>query len=154
MHAKKFDARKLQKLNNPQRFKTIPPDKIWDMLNIENPDVLIEIGAGTAFFSIAFLKKANPSTVYACDVSDVMLDWVTKHVVPEFPQITPVKTTEQSIPLDDAIGDLVYMINLHHKLDDPMQIHGEAYQMLKPGGKVFIVDWNGRRAPDQDQMFT
>ncbi|MGE0087179.1 MAG: class I SAM-dependent methyltransferase [Desulfococcaceae bacterium] len=141
MDEKKFDPKKLDKLNNPNRLNDIPPHYIWDRLNMEKPDVLVEIGAGTAFFSIAFLRHAKHSKIYACDVSEIMIRWVKENVVPKFPNIIPVKTEENFIPLDDGIADLVFMINLHHELDNPALTVEEAYRILKPGGKIFIVDW-------------
>jgi len=141
MNEKKFDPKKLQKLNNPQRLKDIPPDYVWGKLNLEKTNVLVEIGAGTAFFSIAFLKHAKPSKLYACDVSEVMINWIKENIVPKHPNIVPVKTQEDSIPLDDGIADLVFMINLHHELDNPTLTVKESYRILKPGGNIFIVDW-------------
>ncbi|MFB3926639.1 MAG: class I SAM-dependent methyltransferase [Syntrophales bacterium] len=141
MNEKKFDPNKLKKLNNPNRLKDIPPDYLWDKLNMESADVLVEIGAGTAFFSVALLKYAKPSKVYTCDVSKIMIDWVKENIVPKYPCIIPTKTEEHSIPLDDAIADLIVMINLYHELDDPVLTIGEAYRILKPGGKILIVDW-------------
>ena len=141
MNEKKFDPKKLQTLNNPRKLKDIPPDYVWDKLNIEKTDVLVEIGAGTAFFSIVFLRYAKPSKIYACDLSEAMINWMKKNVVPKFPNITPVKTEEYSIPIDNGIADLVFTINLHHELDNPTLTLGEAYRILKPGGNIFIVDW-------------
>lgn len=141
MNKKKFDPKKLEKLNSSNRLKDIPPDYIWDKLSIKETEVLVEIGAGTAFFSIAFLQHAKPWNIYACDVSEVMINWIKENVVPKFPNIIPVKTEEHSIPLDDAMADLVFMINLHHELDKPALTVEEAYRILKPGGNIFIVDW-------------
>ena len=141
MNEKKFDPRKLEKLNNPERLKDIPPDYVWDKLNKEEVDVFIEIGAGSAFFSVAFLQYAKPSKIYACDVSEVMINWIKENIVPKFPNIIPIKTEEYSIPLADATADLVFMINLHHELDNPALTLEEAYRLLKPGGNIFIVDW-------------
>ncbi len=141
MHEKKFDPKKLEKLNNPQRLQDIPPAYIWSKLNRPKADVLLEIGAGTAFFSVAFLQLAKPSKMYACDVSGVMLNWVHEHIVPNFPGIIPVQSEENSIPLADEIADVVFTINLHHELDNPALILAEAFRTLKPGGTVFIVDW-------------
>jgi len=112
MDEKKFDPKKLEKFNNPNRLKDIPPDYVLDKLSMEKANILVEIGAGTAFFSIAFLQYANHSKIYACDVSEVMINWIKENVVQNFPNITPVKTEEHSIPLDDGIADLVFMINL------------------------------------------
>ncbi len=141
MNDKKFDPKKLQKLNNPQRLIDIPPDFVWEKLNIEKPGVLVEIGAGTAFFSIAFLQKCKTSTLYACDLSEVMIEWMDENVSPQFPNIIPVKTEEHTVPLDDGIADLVFMISLHHELDSPPLTLIEANRILKPNGKIFIVDW-------------
>ena len=145
MNEKKFDPKKLKKLNNPQRLKDIPPDYVWDKLNMENADVLVEIGAGTAFFSIAFLQHAKHAKIYACDMSEVMISWMKENIVQKFPDIIPVKTEEYSIPLDDGIADLVFMINLHHELDDPVLTIKEAYRILKPSGNIFIIDWEKKK---------
>ena len=141
MNEKKFDPNKLQKLNNPQRFLDIPPEYVWGKLNLEKPDILVEIGAGTAFFSIAFLQHFKPSTIYACDLSAVMINWVKENVSPKYPSIIPVKSEEHSVPLNDRIADLVFMITLHHELDNPSLTVEESYRILKPGGEIFIVDW-------------
>ena len=141
MEERKFDPKKLQRLNNPERLKDIPPDYIWNKLNIEETNVLVDIGSGTAFFSVAFLQYAKSSKIYACDVSEIMFNWVQHNIVPKFPNIIPVKTEEHSIPLDDEIADLVFMINLHHEMESPTLILEEAYRILKPSGNIFIVDW-------------
>ncbi|MBU1194917.1 MAG: methyltransferase domain-containing protein [Proteobacteria bacterium] len=141
MNEKKFDPKKLAKLNNPQRLVDIPPDYIWTKLHIKKPDTFIEIGAGTAFFSVAFFEKFKPSALYACDVSEVMVNYIKEHVSLKFPDIIPVKTEESAVPLDSGIADLVFMINLHHELDTPSASVKEAYRLLKPDGQVFIVDW-------------
>lgn len=141
MTEKKFDPQKLQKLNDPKRLNDIPPGYIWDRLDMEKPDVLVEIGAGTAFFDIAFFQYAKPSKIYACDLSEVMLNWIKDNVVPTYPAIIPVKSREYAIPLDDGIADLVFMINLHHELDHPARSVEESHRIVKPGGNIFIVDW-------------
>ena len=141
MTDKKFDPKKLKKLNNPQRLKDVPVEYILNKLGLKHLDVFVEIGAGTAFFSIAFLQQAKPSTLYACDISETMLGWIKENVVPDYPLIHPIQNQEASVPLDDKIADLVFMINLHHELDNPGQILDEAFRILKPGGKILVVDW-------------
>ncbi|MEE4242050.1 MAG: class I SAM-dependent methyltransferase [Desulfopila sp.] len=148
MSEKKFDPKKLQKLNNPARLADIPPDYIWEKLDMDKPDVLVEIGAGTAFFSIAFLHKTQCSKIYACDMSDIMIDWMLENVSPQYPGIIPVKTAEYSVPLENAIADLLFMINLHHELENPALTLTEAARLLKPEGKICIIDWKNREMPE------
>jgi ubiquinone/menaquinone biosynthesis C-methylase UbiE len=148
LNEKKFDPKKLEKLNNPKRLVDIPPEYICERLDIENPQVLVEIGAGTAFFSIAFLEHLKPALIYACDISEVMIDWVKENVVPNHPKLIPVKSEENSVPLDDQMADLLFMINLQHELDNPSLILAEAHRILKPDGKIFIVDWKKIDMPE------
>ena len=148
MNDKKFDPSKLQKLNDPQRLMDIPPDYVWEKLNIQNPTVLVDIGAGTAFFSVAFLQKSKLSRIYACDSSEVMINWVKANVSPKYPSIIPVKTDEQAVPLDDGIADLVFLINLYHELDHPSLTVKESNRILKPGGQIVVVDWIKKDMPE------
>ena len=148
MHDNKFDPKKLQKLNHPGRLIDIPPDTIWGRLDIDKPDVLVEIGAGTAFFSVAFLRYATAATLYACDISDRMIRWVKENICPKYPNIITLKTEETSVPLEDGIADLVYMINLHHELNSPATTVRESFRLLKPGGTIFIVDWKKKKMPE------
>jgi len=141
MHGKKFDPKKLQRLNDPERLKDIPPEIIQGELNLDKAEVLVEIGAGTAFFSKVFLEKFKAKTVYACDTSEIMIRWIEAHVAPEHPDVVPVISDESFIPLDDSLADVVFMINLHHELEDPARMLEEAHRLLKPDGKIFIVDW-------------
>lgn len=141
MNDKKFDPKKLKKLNNPERLKDIPVDHIFDQLQLEQSEVFVEIGAGSAFFSVAFLQHATPKILYACDISTVMLDWIKENVVPDHPEIRPLKSGEVGVPLDDGIADLVFMIHLHHELESPQQMLNEAHRLLKVGGKVLVIDW-------------
>jgi ubiquinone/menaquinone biosynthesis C-methylase UbiE len=141
MTEKKFDPKKLEKLNNPQRLKDIPPSYIINKLNIDSADVITDIGAGTGVFSIGFYEHLNPSLVYACDLSDVMIAWIKENVNVRYPKIIPLKTEENFLPLENEISDLAFMITLHHELDNPVLILKEVNRILKPGGKFFIVDW-------------
>jgi ubiquinone/menaquinone biosynthesis C-methylase UbiE len=147
MNDKKFNPKKLQKLNDPLRLIDVPPEFVCSKLSQQEPDVLLEIGAGTAFFSVAFHQQLHASTTYACDVSENMINWMEENISPKHPNIIPVKSEESSVPLDDEIADLVLMINLHHELEDQSLVIQESYRLLKPGGEIFVIDWKKEEMP-------
>jgi len=147
MSDKKFNPKKLLKLNDPLRLIDVPPEFVCSKLSQQEPDVLLEIGAGTAFFSVAFHQQLHASTTYACDVSATMINWMEENISPQHPHIIPVKSEESSVPLDDEIADLVLMINLHHELEDQSLIIRESYRLLKPGGEICIIDWKKEEMP-------
>jgi ubiquinone/menaquinone biosynthesis C-methylase UbiE len=142
MESRKFDVKKLEVLNDPKRLEMLPPDLIWETAGVRAPEVLVDIGAGTGVFAVAFSKKLKKGKVYACDVSDTMLEWMEKNLPQETRgTIIPIKMEESSVPLSDCIADLVYMINLHHELEEPEKVVREAFRLLKKGGKLMVIDW-------------
>jgi len=48
---------------------------------------------------------------------------------------------ESKTPLEDGIADFVFMITLHHELEEPVELMKECRRILKPGGKLLITDW-------------
>lgn len=145
----KFDIAKLEKLNDPGRFETLPPDVFLPALGLpDGPSVIVEIGAGTGLFAEAFADLAPGSTVYVADIAEEAIEWMlaNRRGVAEG-RIVPVRSGETRVPLGDALADAVYMINLHHELADPRGSYAEAFRMLKPGGRLLVVDWAARETP-------
>ncbi|NCO59927.1 MAG: class I SAM-dependent methyltransferase [Deltaproteobacteria bacterium CG17_big_fil_post_rev_8_21_14_2_50_51_6] len=138
---KKFDPKHLDKLNNPERLNDIPVRRIWPVLEMEYPGTIVDIGAGTGFLSTQFAAYVTGGVLFACDLSDIMIDWIKENVSPIYKNIVPVKMEESRVPLDDAIADLVYMITLHHELDDPEAMLLECRRLLRENGKLLIIDW-------------
>ena len=110
-------------------------------LNLSHSEVLVDIGAGTGFFSIQFQKYLDGGKIFACDVSDIMISWMLDNVAGFYPGIIPTKINGSKLPLSDGVADLVFMINVHHELDNVEGIFKEIDCVLKVGGKVCIVDW-------------
>jgi len=139
MSGKVFNPKKLHKLNNPERLIDLPPEYIWSKLNMDGADVIVDIGAGTGFFSIPFANHTKE--LFALDVSDTMIDWMTNNICPKYPNINPQIMKPDVVPLEEKISDLVYMINLHHELDEPDKMLRECLRILKENGTIFIADW-------------
>lgn len=141
---RKFNAKKLEKLNNPKRLESIPPEYILEKLEIKQGITVMDIGAGTGLFSKTFSSLIKDSTVYALDISEDMYNWM-KNNLPE--RIIPMLMGENTIPLDSNFSDLAIMINLHHELEEPVKLLKETRRVLKKEGKVCIVDWKKEEMP-------
>ncbi|MEZ4906716.1 MAG: class I SAM-dependent methyltransferase [Saprospiraceae bacterium] len=138
---RKFNPEKQKKLNNPQRLIELPPEFIVEKLNIADPHYIVDIGAGTAFYSRQFARLFPEAQVVSCDISDVMLNWIEENVVPEYNNISTHYMQESNTGLDSGVADFVLMINLHHELESRSDMMKECCRLLKPGGKLAISDW-------------
>jgi len=149
LDSRKFDPKKLGKLNDPNRLEYLNSDVIWGKTRLADADVLIDIGAGTGFFALLFGRKIKSGKVYACDISEEMIAWMNDNIPAEMKSIVvPLKMGENSVPLADGIAALVYMINLHHELEQPLILLKEARRLLKKDGKLMIIDWKKEQTPE------
>jgi len=75
-----------------------------------------------------------------------MVDWMLDHVSDQYENIIPVKIENNSILLIDEIADFLFMINLQHELDKPLDTLKESYRLLKVGGKIAISDFKKEKS--------
>ena len=141
MEGFKFDPEMLEHLNDPGRLKDIPPQWIWDKMNVKKASTVVDLGAGTGFFSKQFAAMPGVEQVYALDISEKMIEYMRTAVNPQYPQVVPMIMDESSIPLPADMADVVIMINLHHEFHEPHTILAECSRIMKTGGKMAIVDW-------------
>lgn len=143
----KFDPAKLERLNDPQRLEAIPPAYVLKKLELEKCSVLVDIGAGTGLFSRKFLELMEEGKAYAADLLPVMIDWMKENLSSYGEKLVPLLMGEWEIPLPEGIADLALMFNLFHELDHPAESLGEAYRILRTGGRICIADWKKMDTP-------
>ncbi len=142
MAYEKFDMAKLERLNDPDRFDLLDPDLMWQALGEPQPAVIVDIGAGTGLFAGRFAEMTPGATVYAADTHPTMVEWMQQQRAPAYGgRLRPLLSSEDTVPLPDAVADLVVMLNLHHELVSPEANYAEAARLLKPGGQLLVVDW-------------
>ena len=147
MKPAKFDPKNLDKLNQPERYKAIPPDLLRDTLGITESGTIVDIGAGTGYFAIPLARYLKNGRVFACDISEDMVSWMENNVRPLYVNIIPLMMKENNVPMEAETADGVQMINLYHELDHPDSMLLEVLRLLKAQGKVVIVDWKKQKTP-------
>lgn len=147
MEQKRFDPGKLDRLNDPSRILNFPILDILDQLQINDPKIVVDLGAGTAFYAKPIAEKFKDCKVIAADISDIMIDWMKEHVIPHFPNIQTLKMVDHILDIPDQSVDLIFMVNLHHELNSPELTLQESFRVLKNGGFIAISDW--RKEPSE-----
>ena len=139
----KFDPARLERLRDPGRLVTQDPETLWQTVSAGlEVRTVIDLGAGIGFFALPFARHLPQGTVYACDVNPEMLRYLAEAVRQAgAANVTPVQTEEVRVPLPDGCAELVLMVNLHHELDYRAATLAECRRLLRPGGRIAIVDW-------------
>lgn len=147
-HGHHFDVTRLPRMKDPGRLQDLPPEVIWGVVGGPQVQCLIDLGSGPGVFSIAFARKIPEGVVYAADLAPEALDMVREDCAEAgVPNVIPVRTSAVYVPLPDATADVVVQINLHHHLADQLGTLAECHRLLKPGGRIAIIDWAKKETP-------
>lgn len=108
---------------------------------------VVDLGAGSGFYSIEASRMVGVSgRVYAVDVQKDLLDRIRSNAVAQgIRNIEIVWGNVEKIggtKLREAIADRVVASNILFQVEDPDNFSLEIKRILKPGGKLLIVDWS------------
>ncbi len=147
-----FDTRRFERLNNPGRLEELRPQALLtEVAGVSEGMTCVDLGSGTGVFAIPMAKIVGKmGSVYAVDNSRDMLDYL----VSASPGTTlkVVLSDVSNTVLPSAIADLCLAAFVLHELPDPSTALKEALRLLKPGGKIVIVEWrmDSRIGPPSD----
>jgi len=144
MNDRTFDASNAHRLEDPERQKRMPVRDIIALLDLKGGDVVADVGAGTGYFAIPLAEAVSPGgSVYAVDLQQQMLDLLASKL-----EDSPLKESVHLVPgeadattLGDASCDVFFLSNVWHEVDDLQKVIAEAVRVLKPQGRLAIVDW-------------
>ena len=137
--------------------KDYVPGKSWKgvaeaLLRVMPPMVMADLGAGEGAFALLLAQRATK--VIAVDTSAKMIE-----VGREQALRNGVKNVEyrlgdmEELPIEDAAVDLVFFSqSLHHALH-PQRAVQEAWRILRPAGRIVILDLAQHRFEEAREMY-
>lgn len=110
---------------------------------------IVDIGAGTGYFSFRFLKQG--ATVIALDIDDQMLEVMTResqYLPPELQERLLIRKPDPAhAGLDGKNVDYVFVSNTYTYIDDRVSYFEELKPSLTDGGKLVIIDFKKKNTP-------
>ncbi len=141
----KFNPRKRSVLDDPKRFLFESPDAILSEVGVDSGQVVADIGCGTGFFTLPLAKLVGKQgKVYALDTSPTMIRELRKRTK-NLKQVKPIHSQENRFPLEDRSLDFALLVNMIHELENWRLFLKEVRRILKPGGKICVVDWKKKK---------
>ncbi len=112
----------------PERLK-----KIVASARIAKGDVVLDVGTGTGIL-VPLIKKYEPDTIFACDLSDVML----AHLQKQYPYAKTIAADIRDLALPDGSIDVVFMNACYPNIVDKGSSFANTSRIMKPGGRMVI----------------
>lgn len=102
---------------------------------------ILDVACGTGEFERFLLDKNPTQKITGIDISEQMLG-VAKEKYWDYSNVEFHKASVHSLPFDNNAFDVVVSANAFHYFDHPQVALTEIKRVLKPNGKVVILDWS------------
>jgi len=120
------------------------PVETLKQLKLRKNMIAADFGSGSGGWAVPLARELEDGKVYAVDLLEEPLSALRARAKME--RISNIQTiladVEKEIaPLRDASCNLVLMTNLFFQCQDMRKILSESKRVLKPDGRIMIVDW-------------
>jgi ubiquinone/menaquinone biosynthesis C-methylase UbiE len=141
-HTRLFRPEDLSELEGPDRDEWQRPDKIMDALGIGEASVVIDLGAGSGWFTIKLAGRVGPNgMVYAEDIQRQMIQAIKIRVDRlGVKNVTTVLGTSNDPRLPVQV-DAVLIVDAYHEMEQPVALLRNLATSLRPNGRIGIVDF-------------
>jgi cyclopropane fatty-acyl-phospholipid synthase-like methyltransferase len=139
MHKSSVD-KLIKNFESPERDAYQQPEKVLEYLGSLNGKTVMDIGAGSGYFSVKLANKG--AKVIAADVNDEFQEHIKKRI-----QEQSLENIElRKIPFDGpALAknevDMVLIVNTYHHIDNRTDYFAQVLNGLKVGGELVVVDF-------------
>ena len=136
------------------------PEENVARLHLKEGEKVADFGAGTGAYAIAAGKVVGrDGSVYAVEVQDALLSRITNTArdagVSNIKVLWGDIEEQGGTTIPDGIIDAVILSNVLFQVEDMNALFEEVRRVLKPGGRVLVVEWrnsyNGL-GPQQDMI--
>ncbi|HPM78315.1 MAG TPA: methyltransferase domain-containing protein [bacterium] len=141
---KKMNPARAHRLDDPERKKDLPPAAIVALVQPFAGMVFADLGAGTGYCTLAVAEAlGGAGRIYALEAQEEVLallrDKLATH--PYGATIEPILTPDDAPALPAAAVDALLACNVYHELPDQERYAHELWRVLKPGGRLALIDW-------------
>ncbi|MBF0472514.1 MAG: class I SAM-dependent methyltransferase [Nitrospirae bacterium] len=111
--------------------------------HIKGDEVILDIGAGSGYFSLDIAEMLNTGHVICLDISNEMLNFLKNKAQKQGinDKIKIINSDASSIKLKDKSVNIVVSNFVLHEFTDPNIVFKEIFRVLKPNGFVIILDF-------------
>jgi ubiquinone/menaquinone biosynthesis C-methylase UbiE len=135
--------------DDPARDAWQKPTEVVAALRLRPGMTVADVGAGTGYFSRHLSRAVGEGgTVFAVDPEPKLVVHLRARAEREGTRnVVPVLASTDDPRLPAAGIDLVLVVDTYHHIDDRVTYFGRLRRVLRPEGRVAVVDWQKRELP-------
>jgi ubiquinone/menaquinone biosynthesis C-methylase UbiE len=135
-------------LERPDRAAWQKPDEVVAALGLKGNETVLDLGAGSGYFSFKFARAVPRGKVVAADLEPEMIRHIHHRAMVEgITNLSPViiKADDPQVPRE---ADLVFVCDVLHHVQDRAGWLRKAASEMKPGARFVLVEFKEGKLPE------
>ena len=130
----------IQRFESPERDAYQKPQKVVEYLGDIEGKTIMDIGAGSGYFSVRLAEKG--ANVIAADVDDEFQEFLKKRIEENnLKNIETRKIPYDSPGLKENEADIVFIVNTYHHIENRPEYFAKVKTGTQPTGALVIIDF-------------
>lgn len=140
--------RYIEFLERPDRAAWQKPDAVVAALHLAGSETLVDVGAGSGYFTFRLAKALPGGKVVATDVEPEMIRHIHHRVLTE--NIANVKAVlaKPNDPGVDAAADVVFVCDVIHHVEGREAWLRKLATEMKPGARLVVIEFKDGKLPE------
>jgi ubiquinone/menaquinone biosynthesis C-methylase UbiE len=131
-------------LERGEREQEEAPSKAIDAIDLPPEAVIADIGAGSGYYSFRLSPKVPRGKVIAVDIQPEMLDFLRRKASElGVTNVEPHRGEIDDLKLPSGSLDAALLVDSYHEFSHPREMLASLHHALKPGGRIFLVEFRG-----------
>ncbi len=136
-----------QRFERPERDTWQKPDQVLSLMGLPEDAVVADIGAATGYFPVRFARACPKGKVFGVDIEADMVRFLNERAAKEgLTNLTSIQCTADDPNIPEPV-DVIFICNTYHHIENRVAYFERCKRVLKPGGRVVIVDFFKKELP-------
>jgi SAM-dependent methyltransferase len=131
-------------LERDEREQEEAPTRAIKALDLPKDAVIADIGAGSGYYAFRISPQVPQGKVIAVDIQPEMLTFLEDRAKQlSISNVEPHLGAIDDLKLADASLDAALLVDAYHEFSHPAEMLASIHRALKPGGRVFLLEFRG-----------
>jgi Methylase involved in ubiquinone/menaquinone biosynthesis len=149
MHLRPFDdvEKYIAFLERPDRAIWQKPDEVVRALGLKGTETLVDVGAGSGYFTFRFARVLPQGKVIAADTEAEMIRHVHHRVMSDGIKNVQAVLTKPDDPEINKDADWVFICDVLHHVPDRSAWMERVAAEMKPGARLALIEFKQGKLP-------
>ena len=150
LHLRPFDdvEKYIAFLEKPERAAWQKPDDVVAALGLKGSETLVDLGAGSGYFTFRFANALPRGKVIAADTEPEMIRHIHHKVMSGGTKNIQVVLAKPADPEVTKDADWVFICDVLHHVPDRAAWLGRISSQMKPGARLALIEFKEGKLPE------